>query len=85
MCSRKGLWSGVATVVYLLGVAVQGQLPVVKLEGIFPCGVQAGSFVEVAITGADLDDSGALIFSDPGITAEAIGSSRFKVSAGNGV
>ena len=85
MCSGKGLWSGVATVVYLLGVAVQGQLPVVKLEGIFPCGVQAGSFVEVAITGADLDDSGALIFSEPGITAEAIGSSRFKVSAGNGV
>ena len=42
MCSRKGLWGGVVAVLYLLGVAVQGQLPVVKLEGIFPCGVQAG-------------------------------------------
>jgi hypothetical protein len=85
MPSMKRLWSYVAGGVFSLSALVEAQLPGVKLDGIFPCGVQAGSFVEVAVTGADLGDSGALIFSDPGITAESIDNSRFKVSAGAGV
>jgi hypothetical protein len=47
------------------------ELPVIRLDTIFPpCG-KAGSEVEVAITGADLDEAKELHFSTPGITAVA--------------
>lgn len=42
----------------------------IRLDTIFPPGGPAGKEVEVAITGADLDEANALHFSAPGITAE---------------
>ena len=46
------------------------ELPVTRLDTILPPGGQAGQQVQVAITGADLDEAKALQFSAPGITAE---------------
>jgi hypothetical protein len=46
------------------------ELPVARLDTIFPPGGQAGKEVPVAITGADLEEAKVLQFSSPGITAE---------------
>ncbi|MEP6672618.1 MAG: PPC domain-containing protein [Chthoniobacter sp.] len=46
------------------------ELPVIRLDTVFPPGGKAGSEVEVAITGADLEEAKELHFSNPGITAE---------------
>jgi len=73
---------GLAGAVLFSSFAVQAQLPTAKLDAIFPCGVQAGSSTEVSITGGELDASGALIFSNPGISAQLLDGARFKVSAG---
>lgn len=48
---------------------LQAQLPVSKLDSLFPPGGQAGSAVTVQAAGADLDDPTLLSFSHPGITA----------------
>jgi len=58
-------------VVLLLGAAPSfGQLPSTQLDWIFPPGGKAGSSLEVATGGVDLDDVQQLIFSHPGITAQ---------------
>jgi hypothetical protein len=44
------------------------ELPVIRLDTLFPPGGKAGSDVDVAITGADLDEAKAIHFSHPGIT-----------------
>lgn len=46
-----------------------GQLPVARLDAIFPVGGNPGKSVEATIAGIDLDDVGQLQFSHPGITA----------------
>src|SRR5580704_16430332 len=51
--------------------AVAVELPVIRLDTVFPPGGQAGSEIEVAIAGADLDEAKELHFSNPGITAAA--------------
>ncbi|MBC8324133.1 MAG: hypothetical protein H8E27_00670 [Verrucomicrobia subdivision 3 bacterium] len=45
------------------------QLPRARMNSIFPAGGQQGSRIDVTITGGDLDDSNALLFSHKGITA----------------
>src|SRR5438105_717898 len=57
------------------------ELPTPRLDTIFPPGVQAGSQVEVAVAGADLDEAKSLVFSHPGLTAEPK-EKRFVVKAG---
>jgi hypothetical protein len=47
-------------------------LPQPRLETVTPCGGRAGSSVELALAGTDLDGARALLFSHPGITAEPI-------------
>lgn len=59
------------------GLAVE--LPVIRLDTVFPLGGKAGSDVEVAITGADLDEAKELHFSNPGITAEPKDKQHFVV------
>jgi hypothetical protein len=54
----------------LLTPARAVDLPVPRLETIFPPGGQAGSQVDVSVTGTDLEDAGALYFSQTGLTAE---------------
>jgi hypothetical protein len=55
------------------------QLPVPRLNSIFPCGARQGTTVECVIAGAELDGATGLLFSRPGITAESIGNGKFKV------
>ena len=52
-----------------LAKAQQTGLPGARLTAVFPAGGQAGSSVQLGLTGADLDDTAALLFSHPGITA----------------
>lgn len=44
------------------------ELPVIRLDTVYPPGAKAGSDLEVALTGTDLDGAAALHFSHPGIT-----------------
>src|SRR5205823_270546 len=45
------------------------ELPLARLASIFPAGGQAGSTVEVLVTGQDLDDLNRLHFAHAGLTA----------------
>ena len=61
------------------------QLPVARLNTIFPPGAQLGVPVEVTANGTDLDDAKELRFSNPGITAAPKDGTRFAVTAASGV
>jgi len=50
------------------------QLPLAKLNTVFPLGGAAGSIVEVAVSGSDLDEADGLIFSDPRVNSLKTGS-----------
>lgn len=54
----------------LLACGVHAELPLARLQSIFPPGGQTGSTLEVKVEGADLDDATALRFSAPGIVGE---------------
>ena len=54
----------------LAQLPVDAQFPSARLTSIFPAGGQPGQEIEVAITGADLDDVAQIQFSHPGITAK---------------
>ncbi|MBI3874919.1 MAG: PPC domain-containing protein [Verrucomicrobia bacterium] len=61
------------------------QLPVPRLQSIFPLGAKQGSTVEVEIAGGNLEETRKLYFSHAGITAELVPGEkskppRFKVS-----
>ncbi|MCE9531644.1 MAG: hypothetical protein K8T89_11060, partial [Planctomycetes bacterium] len=47
-------------------------LPLARLDSALPSGAKAGTTVEVNLTGTDLEDAEALIFSHPGIKASFI-------------
>src|SRR5258708_7409805 len=61
--------------------AVAVEMPAPRLDSVFPPGGQAGTQVDVALAGADLDEAKALNFSHPGITAE-LKEKRFIVTIG---
>jgi hypothetical protein len=61
------------------------QLPVPRLNAIFPCGARQGATVECVVTGADLNGATGLYFSHPGITAEPAGAGKFTVTVGKAV
>lgn len=52
-------------------LAASAQLPQPKLFTVFPPGAKAGSTVDVAVTGAEMDEA-QLRFNHPGITAKAL-------------
>lgn len=54
-----------------LALGASAQLPQPKLHTVFPPGAKTGTSVDVAVTGAELDDI-QLRFSHPGITAKAL-------------
>jgi hypothetical protein len=62
-----------------------GQLPAARLNSVFPPGAKAGSTVECTVAGQDLDGISGLYFSRPGISAEALGSNKFKVTVSEGM
>jgi len=53
-----------------LAPSARAELPVARLQTVFPFGGQAGTTLEVAVEGVDLDDAAALHFSVPGIASE---------------
>ena len=61
-------------------ICSQAQLPVPRIDSIFPLGSKAGSSIEVVIKGSDLDPSGKLFFEDSRIKSESLGGNKFKVS-----
>lgn len=54
----------------LIGQCALGELPLIRLDTIFPPGGQIGGKVEVIVSGGDLDQLRRLSFSHPGISAE---------------
>lgn len=71
MASRRT--SFICAVASALAIAsgFAAELPVIRLDTIFPPGGKPGADVAAAITGADLDEATALHFSHHGISAEA--------------
>ncbi len=68
-----------------LGLAARAQLPQPKLFTVFPPGAKAGSTVDVAATGAELDEI-QLRFTHPGITAKALAAANsFSVTVASDV
>src|ERR1051325_10814291 len=63
--------------------ATAQQLPVARLNTIFPPGAQLGIATEVKVDGADLDDADTLRFSHPGISAKLKSDGHFIVTATN--
>ncbi len=49
---------------------LHAELPLIRLNTIFPPGSQIGTTAEVTIEGADLDDADSLLFSNPAIKSE---------------
>jgi len=68
------------------GLAAHAQeLPVPQLKSVYPCGARQGTSVDVELAGGNLDETTALYFSNPGITAERISDpakppARFKIN-----
>ncbi len=60
------------TVVLATSGTSHAQLPRPYLTSVFPPGGQAGTTVEVTITGANLEDATALLFQHPGFTVERV-------------
>ncbi|MBI5799195.1 MAG: hypothetical protein HZA92_00505 [Verrucomicrobia bacterium] len=60
-----------ASVLLASALTASAQLPQPKLFSVFPPGAKFGSTVDVAVTGADLDEI-QLRFTHPGITAKAL-------------
>jgi hypothetical protein len=71
--------------VCLTAVPAHAQLPVPRLNSIFPCGARQGSTVECTVTGADLDGATSLYFSHSGIAAQPLGPNKFKISVAKDV
>jgi hypothetical protein len=49
----------------------RGQLPEIQLQAVFPPGGKAGTTVDLSLNGNDLDEATKLLFTHPGILAEA--------------
>jgi hypothetical protein len=64
---------------------IQAQLPVPRLNSIFPCGAKQGTTVEATVAGGDLDKASGLYFSHPGITAQPAGGNKFNITVGKDV
>jgi hypothetical protein len=64
---------------------VQSELPSPQLHRIEPLGMNAGSEIELTITGADNEGTETLVFDHPGLKAVFVKDKVFKVSAANDV
>lgn len=68
---RLAAQSLLAAALLASALAASAQLPQPKLFTVFPPGAKTGSAVDVAVTGAELDEA-QLRFNHPGITAKAL-------------
>lgn len=69
----------------LIAIPACAQLPIARLNTIFPPGAQIGAATEVAINGADLDDAKELRFSHPGISSALKSEGKFIVTVATNV
>jgi hypothetical protein len=61
------------------------QLPVPRLNNIFPCGARQGTTVECVVAGGELQGATGLYFSNAGITAAPVKPNTFRVTVATGV
>ncbi|MFH1303695.1 MAG: IPT/TIG domain-containing protein, partial [Planctomycetota bacterium] len=64
----------------LIVTSAAAELPNPVLKSVFPPGGQAGSTIEVTVTGTGLDEVSRLICSRPDISSEKIDQHRFRVN-----
>jgi hypothetical protein len=74
-----------AWLVLLTASFAHAQLPVPRLNSIFPSGTRQGTTVECTVAGADLEGATGLYFSHAGITARPAGANKFKVTVAKDV
>ncbi|MBM4072982.1 MAG: hypothetical protein FJ271_29260 [Planctomycetes bacterium] len=60
--------------------SLRAELPLIRLDRVFPLGGQAGSTVEVEISGRDMEEVKELRFDQPGLKASFLKPNRFKVA-----
>ncbi len=70
---------------FAIASIAQAQLPMPRLNSIFPCGAGQGTTVECTLTGSELEGASGLYFSHSGIHAETAGPNKFKVSVAKDV
>jgi hypothetical protein len=73
-------WFLIATLLLVTAIPARAELPLIRLDQIFPLGGAAGSSVTLEIRGRDLDDVKTLHFDHPGFKAELIKPNQFKVA-----
>ena len=84
-CCRVTRRFSALAVLFALALTASAQLPQPKLFTVFPPGAKAGSTVDVAATGAELDEI-QLRFTHPGITAKALAAANnFSVTVASDV
>lgn len=59
---------------------LRAELPLIRLDRVFPIGAQAGSKVDVEISGRDMDEVKELRFDHPGLKATFLKPNRFNVA-----
>ena len=76
--------SWLAGLVFVLVAGVRpacfAQLPLIRLDHTYPLGAEAGSTIDLEISGKDLDDVTELRFDHPGLKAERIQAGAFRVT-----
>jgi hypothetical protein len=68
------------TLLLLTAEVAQAELPLIRLDRIFPLGGQAASTVHLEIAGKDLDETKALHFDHPGLKAEYLKPNNFRIT-----
>jgi hypothetical protein len=66
--SRLAVWLFFLSVILFRNASAE--LPLARLQSIFPAGAQIGQTVNVTVEGTDLDDASTLHFSTPGISSK---------------
>lgn len=80
MIRKIPLFAGLSVILLLaIGSRADADLPLARLDRIFPLGGSAGSEVPVTLTGRDLDDVKTLHFDHPGLSATLTKPNEFTV------
>jgi len=61
------------------------QLPVPRLNAVYPCGARQGTEIESVVVGGDLEGATGLYFSHPGIVAKPAGAGKFTIQVAKDV
>lgn len=65
-----------------LALSLRAELPLIRLDRVFPLGGQAGSEVTLDISGRDMEDVKQLRFDHPGFKASLVKGGQFKLTIG---